>query len=260
MQPARRESAFVDEDPLFNEVTFLNSRAHVRPMSEALAAKRLNTLVQRVEAADRTQAQESFEQGQMLLDLYMRHAERALGFRSFNAMLRQHWPLSVARAYERMRIAFFYTCEEAESLGEKKALLGLRLLKALGLFDFDAPADPSEDQGRRAREAIGALKRTPLRLRDGSTVMFPTTVASLEEALWVLWNPPQDDADDTPVGRRLLKLREWLREASRQDAEFAALKPVASVDGDEVSVRVSARGRVGAAAAARLYAEIAKRR
>lgn len=254
------ETALAGIEMSIDEVAFLNSRGHLRPMSEALAAKRLEALVERAELADRSQAQESFEQGLMLLELYKRHAERALGYRSFNAMLRAHWPLSMVRAYERMRLAFFYTCDEIQAFGEKKALLGLRLLKVLGLFDFDAPADPSEDQSRTAREAVGALQRTPLRLRDGSTVMFPSTVANLEEALWVLWNPPLDDDAETPVGRRLLRLRGWLHEAVQVDEELAALKPTASIDGGEVSVRVSARGRKGAAAAAKLYAELAKRR
>lgn len=260
MALAQRMSEEIPPPPARDEVRFLGSRGHLAPMSEPVARRRLEALSRETTAADRSAGEAAWLQGQALVELYLRQAEQTLGFATFGALLREHWPLQPARAYERMRLAFFFTCAEVKQLGEKKALLGLRLIKALGLYDFDAPPVPGEDRARLARQAVGGLETTPLRLRDGTTTGFPASVRQLEEALWVLWNPDRDDGADTPSGRKLARTRTWLFEQVQADEDIAALKPVASLQDGEVSVRVTAKGRAGAQAAASLYAALAKRR
>lgn len=260
MELARRVSVETTSEMARDEVRFLGSRGHLAPMPESVARKRIEALSKEATAADRTAGETSWAHGQTLLELYLRQAERSLGFDSFGALLQEHWPLQPARAYERMRLAFFYTCAELKQLGEKKALLGLRLIKALSLYDFDAPPAPGEDRARLARQAVGALEKIPLRLRDDSTVTFPASVRQLDEALWVLWNPTRDDEPDLPAGRKLARTRTWLLEQMEADEDYAALRPVASLQDGDVTVRVTAKGRSGAQAAARLYAELAKRR
>lgn len=241
-----------------DELDFLDSRKDSTPLGPDTAREKALAFTRVAVKNDAEAGGRAHDEGELAVEAYVRHVDAVLNEKSFTTLLRKTHPRHPATVFRNMRIAKAFTREEAVRWGATKCGLALQLVDALGLIP-----PTTEERSTAQRVALKKLLGTTLRLPDwagGGTTKFPDTVERLRAALWFLQNPRVDDEPTETGGRKLLRTRSWLAAKCEEDAEIAALQPRAHLDEGEVSVRTNARGRSGAAAAARLYAELAKRR
>jgi hypothetical protein len=227
-----------------DELEFLKSRARSVPLGTPLAREKVTQLKRRVLTADGQQAAEAHDQGTELVELYMRHADAALGYPTFSALLEDQWPLDLSVAYERMRIARLCTHDQAAKHGYTSCVLGLRIMRMLGTDSFEE-----------------FLKQPlPLHPKDGGgTVRFPAPAKQLRSVLRQLAvHAAEGDAAD--VTRQFRRYRTTVDELMEKDADVAALKPVLWADAKGVYLRVTAGGPAQTRAAAALYQRLARLR
>lgn len=225
-----------------DELEFLGSRERSNRFSESVARTKAAAVAERALSLDRHVGSESHEQGTALVELYMRHADEVLGFRSFRAFLLETWPLDLGIAYERMQIARLATRREAESYGYTACVLGLRIMRALRIESFEQ------------------FKSTTLRLHEddgGGTVTFPAPATALRSVLRALHSTDPDEAAPD-VGETLRRYRAAVDALIAVHGDIAALKPVVWADAEGAYVRVTAGTADQAKAAVKLYQRIAR--
>ncbi len=225
-----------------DELDFPGSRQHTNPQEPKLARASTNDLVQRVVAFDSYSGGEAHDQGTALVELYMTHADAALGVRSWRAYLDQHWPLDSSVAYDRMRVSRLVTRAQALKYGFSVCQLGLRIMGAKQLVSFPQ------------------FLKTPLALHPddgGGMVRFPAPAAELRSVLRAL-APPTPEGRQDDVGEKLRRYRATVEALLESDAGIAAIRPVVWADVKGAYVRVTASGPPQAKAAARLYQRLAR--
>jgi hypothetical protein len=225
-----------------DELDFLGSRQRSAPRDPRISREKLLGVVRAALSLDRSTGREFHDQGTVLVELYMEHADTALGFRSFRLFLEKHWPLGLTSAYERMRIARLCTAEQAAKYGASACVLGLRAMAALEITSF------------------AEFQRTPLRLHaddGGGVVHFPAPAAALRSVLRALATVDEPERGAN-VGETLRRYRAAVDSLQAGDPAIAALRPVVWADAKGAYVRVTAGSAVEAAAAARLYQKLAR--
>ncbi len=225
-----------------DELDFLGSRQRTVPREAKLARAATNDLVQRVVAFDSYSGGEAHDQGTTLIELYMTHADQALGFRSWRAFVEAHWPLDVSLAYERMRVAKLCTRRQALEYGFAACQLGLRIMAVKEIATF------------------AAFRETPLARHPddgGGVVRFPAPANDLRSVLRALAVPTQDERPDD-LGEKLRRYRTTIEALLETDPGIAAIRPVVWADVKGAYVRVTTSGPEQAKAAVRLYQRLAR--
>lgn len=224
---------------------FLGSRQRSTPLEAPTVREKLIALRRDVEAQDRAQIASWYNDGEVLNTVYMRHGDAVLSASSFRALLREWWPLNLASAYERMRVAKYATRAQAEKYRLTRCRLACRLAEKLKCA------------------SLAALEELDLQLpaeEGGGTVRLAQADAEqLAAALRLLKAPKLEDAEKSR-GEELVDVRAWVKAQCEDDEEIAALVPTTFLRDGEVTVRVSAVGARQAKAAARFYERLARRR
>lgn len=195
-----------------------------------------------MERRDLTAGGAAHDQGTILAEIYMEHADKALGFRSFRKLLEKKWPLDVSVACERMRVARLCTHHEATTFGYSVCALGLRVMTMLGVTSF------------------AEFRKEPLKLHaddGGGTVHFPAPASALRSvlrALAVADEPPTE----LDIGELLRRYRAAVNALLAGDPGIAAVKPVVWADAKGAYVRATAGTAAQASAAERLYRKLAR--
>lgn len=227
------------------KLAFLGSRLKSLPLKEATIREKLAGLGRVAGAFDQSAAVSWTDQGEELVALYMRHADAVLGFPSFKAFLRRHWPHGITGAYDRMRFAKYATRAQVERYRYAKLLEAIRLVELLGLAD------------------IAALEAVDLRLpaeEGGGTVRLAHAETEQLAAARRLLKAPRFDDAPRSAGEELQATRTWVKALCQKTPEYAALEPTAFLEDGVVTVRVTARGAKAAAVAERFYGKLARRR
>lgn len=219
-----------------DEVEFLGSRAEAAPMSASAARAELRGLRGRVASLVRHEGREAHEIGTALNTLYMRHADAALGHRSFRQLLLAEFGDDPRRPYEAMVVARAATAELAEEKGARWVLRAATWARVEG---HDV-------------ELARSLER-PVTTDDGRVVALrDATIRQIDEAL----GRRAQRAIEEPAGRRVQRARARVAELAAKDASVAALDPSIYLDAGEVVVRTVSRGPDDAKALRRLFAAV----
>lgn len=218
-----------------DELDFLGSRARATPQSAATARVELRGLRGRLEALTRHEGRELHEVGTALNTLYMRHADAALGYPSFRALLQAELAADPRRGYEAMIVARVATADLAAAKGARWVLRAA----SWALLQGHAELGPALDL------PVARAEGPPVPLRDA-------TIRQIDEAIG---RRSLEAPDDAP-GRRVHRARERVRDLAARDAAVAALRPSVYVEDGEMVVRTVARGPESAAALRRLCAAV----
>jgi len=240
VKPAESESVPRGAD----EVDFLPSRQESTPLSEATLREKVDRLRAGGTLRSAIAGEQAHADGTELRTLNMRHADAVLDFPTFRELVAKTWPEGVDDVWDCMRIARYYTAEQAR-IGVTHCILGTRAMEALGLQEMDTLLDPVSP------------RRLPLSGEEGgpATTLRQASVEDLRKVLRVLKAP---QTPDEPLQARLERTRSAIGALVERSPEYLKLGPKAFLADGEVVVTVRPRGRAAWQLAAKFYAELTR--
>jgi len=245
-EPAAEAHPAEESDPAAprgaDELDFMPSRQKSTPLKPATLREKLARVVEPARLRRPFEGIQAHAEGTLLNELYMRHADAVLGFRSWRQLLLASFPEDDPRtAYDRQRVALFCTETEA-ALGIAKCLRGIRLFPKLKLRKFGELLDPP------------VVVKLP---GGGEATFVRASVADLDSVLRHLGD--EGDEEDETRGEALQHTRKAVDGLLEKEPEYRGLRPTASLQDDGIEVRTRPRGRAGYLLAARFYAALARR-